>query len=105
MRQHREQALVPGDEDLHLSGLDRVDDGRSVGFTWWVDGSEERASEVVLTVTDTDGGGCRVDVVERFVGATGAAAASCSVLDAGAAWDQRLVGLELGTLLRAGVFA
>lgn len=82
-----------------------VDDGRSLTFAWSDD--DGAASTVTLTVEgdddghgDGDGGGSRVTVVEERAGGS---VAAC--LDAGAAWDHRLLHLELGSLAAVPAFA
>jgi len=73
-----------------------VQPGRTLTFEWEPgDGDDERSS-VTFTVDEADGGAARVTVVESRAGGR---VAAC--LDAGAAWDQRLLGLELDVL--AGV--
>ena len=71
-----------------------VDVGRTLSFEWATD--EGAASTVTVTVTD-DGDGSRVTVVEEPAGGS---VAAC--LDTGAAWDHRMLHLEVGALsLRA----
>jgi uncharacterized protein YndB with AHSA1/START domain len=68
-----------------------VDDGRALTFEWA--GSDDEASTVTFTVTD-DGDGSRVTVVEERAGGS---VAAC--LDAGAAWDDRMLHLEVGAMV------
>ncbi len=89
-------ALGVRDDD----GTDRIgrvvdaEEGRSLTFEWAPVGDSAARSTVTLVV-DGDDDGARVTVVER---PTGGARAAC--LDAGAAWDDRLLGLELDVLAR-----
>jgi len=74
-----------------------VEHGRRLRFTWSpADGDDDlgEASTVTLSLDRTPAGATRVTVVEAR---SGGRVAAC--LDAGAAWDQRLVGLELGALV------
>jgi len=83
--------------------------GRRLGFTWWPEDDERMASTVRFTI-DQEGGRTRLTVVETLPepsatlrngsGRNGAAKA-CSLADAGAAWDDRLLGLEVRILARA----
>lgn len=75
-----------------------VDDGRSLTFAWADD--DGAASTVTFTVEGDDDGGSRVTVTEERAGGT---VAAC--LDAGAAWDHRLLHLELGSLVAVPAFA
>lgn len=75
-----------------------VDPGRSVSFRW-TDG--EVASDVTITVDGGPEGRSRVTVTE--VARTGGRLMACA--DAGAAWDGRLLALELGALTAAPAFA
>jgi uncharacterized protein YndB with AHSA1/START domain len=71
-----------------------VDDGRALSFEWAAD--DEVASTVTFTV-ESDDEGTRVTVVEERAGGSVAA-----FLDADAAWDHRMLHLEVGALgLRA----
>jgi uncharacterized protein YndB with AHSA1/START domain len=77
--------------------VDDVVEGSRLALTWWRDGEDE-VSEVVLTVDETDAG-TRVTVEERAVLAGG------RTCQAGDAWDDRLLGLELTSLRRSLVTA
>ncbi len=71
-----------------------VDAGRTLSFEWATD--DGAASSVTFTVEE-DGDGSRVTVVEEPAGGS---IAAC--LDAGVAWDHRMLHLEVGVLaLRA----
>ncbi|QYG94742.1 SRPBCC domain-containing protein [Iamia sp. SCSIO 61187] len=74
-----------------------VDEGRSLAFEWATD--EGTPSSVTFTVDD-DGDGSRVTVVEEHAGGSMAAC-----LDAGAAWDHRMLHLEVGALGAVPAFA
>ena len=76
-----------------------VDDGRSLAFEW---GTDDGTSSTVTLTVDDDGDGSRVTVVEEHAGGSMAAC-----LDAGAAWDHRMLHLEVGALAlrRAPAFA
>lgn len=67
-----------------------VDAGRALTFEWA--GDDGAASTVTFTVDD-DGDGSRVTVTEE---ASGGSIAACA--DAGAAWDHRMLHLEVGAL-------
>jgi uncharacterized protein YndB with AHSA1/START domain len=95
---------VDGDRITEVDGtvrhvvFDEVVEGRRVGFTWWQEDGD--ISEVVFTVDETDEG-TRVTVEERAVLAGGRA---CQLEDAVcgmAAWDDRLLGLEMTVLSRS----
>lgn len=90
---------VVDDDGVERAGrvLD-VDEGRSLTFEW-ADASGA-ASTVTFTVEGDDDGGSRVTVVEEPTGGT---VAAC--LDAGAAWDHRMLHLELGSLALVPAFA
>lgn len=68
-----------------------VDAGRALTFEWAT--ADGAASTVTLTVDD-DGDGSRVTVVEEPL--AGGSVAAC--LDAGAAWEHRMLHLEVGAL-------
>jgi uncharacterized protein YndB with AHSA1/START domain len=80
-----------------------ADEGRRLGFTWWPEDDEALASTVSFTLTEEDGR-TRLTVVEtlpsRTVPTAGGAARACARSDAGAAWDDRLFGLEARLLCR-----
>lgn len=67
-----------------------VEPGRTLSFEWATDDGD--ASTVTFTV-DGDGDESRVTVVEEPAGGSVTACA-----DAGAAWDHRMLHLELGAL-------
>lgn len=101
---------VVGDDGATRTGrVLSVDEGRSLTFEWG-DGDDERSTvtltvEGVEAVEGADGadgalGASRVTVVEQRAGGSVAACA-----DAGAAWDDRLVHLELGALVAVPAFA
>lgn len=73
-----------------------VDPGRTLAFEWAEVGDAASRSTVTITVEEVGEGSSRVTVEERRAGG---AVASC--LDAGAAWDDRLMALELD-VARAG---
>ena len=86
---------VRDDEGVERVGrVVEVDAGRTLAFEWTTD--DGTASTVTFTV-DEDGDGSRVTVVEEPAGGS---IAAC--LDAGAAWEHRMLHLEVGALaLRA----
>lgn len=89
-------ALAVRDDDgvERVGRVVEVDAGRRLTFEWA--GDDGAASTVTFTVTD-DGEGSRVTVVEEPAGGS---VAAC--LDAGAAWEHRMLHLEVGALsLRA----
>jgi len=67
-----------------------VEAGRTLAFEWATDDGE--ASTVTFTVED-DGDGSRVTVVEEPAGGS---IAAC--MDAGEAWEHRMLHLEVGAL-------
>jgi uncharacterized protein YndB with AHSA1/START domain len=72
---------------------------RRLRFTWWPEAGGP-ASEVSMTVEEeTDGGGTRLRVRERF---TGGVSLKGRRVDAGL-WDDRLLGLELRCLSRSSL--
>lgn len=83
--------LVPGE----------VDAGRRISFTWWPATDPEAASQVTLTLTAE--GDRTTLTVEEAPGAR-AGGGRCSIADVGAAWDGRLVDLELACLAGTGAF-
>ncbi len=77
--------------------------GRSLTFEWSPVGDAATRSTITLTLDDDEDGASRLTVVERPGGGGRA-----SWLDAGAAWDARLVALEVDVALAgplAGVTA
>jgi uncharacterized protein YndB with AHSA1/START domain len=89
-------ALTVRDDDgvERVGRVVEVDAGRRLSFEWA--GDDGTASTVTFTVTD-EGEGSRVTVVEEPAGGS---VAAC--LDAGEAWEHRLLHLEAGALsLRA----
>jgi len=72
--------------------------GRRLGFTWWPADDETAASTVSFTLAEEEGR-TRLTVVETIPAPQGTAKA-CSLVDAGAAWDDRLLGLEVRLLTR-----
>lgn len=85
------------DEDgtLRIGHVVEVDHGRSLTFDWAPAGDSAARSMVELRVEADVAGGSRVTVVERLSGG-----GIASWLDAGAAWDDRLRGLEIDSLVR-----
>ena len=73
--------------------VDHVDKGRELGFVWSDHHGVE--SRVVITV-DEDTLGSKVTVTETRASVGG----GVRRLDVGSAWDGRLLGLELRSLLR-----
>ena len=82
--------------------VDEVAPGRRVGFTWWPSADPDAATHVTLTLT-ADGDGTTLTVEEVLVARAGGG--RCWIADAGAAWDRRLVDLELACLAGTGAFA
>ncbi|HEX7135471.1 MAG TPA: SRPBCC domain-containing protein [Iamia sp.] len=77
-----------------LGTVVEIDDGRALTFEWAAD---DGATSTVTFTVDDDGEGSRVTVVEEHAGGS---IAAC--LDAGAAWEHRMLHLEVGALsLRA----
>jgi uncharacterized protein YndB with AHSA1/START domain len=98
---------VDGDILRELDGtvrrftVDEVVEGSRVALTWWREddaSSESTVSEVVFTLDETEEG-TRVTVEERAVLAGG------RLCQARAAWDDRLLGLEMTVLSRSLVLA
>jgi uncharacterized protein YndB with AHSA1/START domain len=74
--------------------------GRELAFRWAGPGDD--ASAVTIRVDEGDDGRARVTVTE-VLASSGGRALACA--DAGAAWDARLLGLELGALVATPAFA
>jgi uncharacterized protein YndB with AHSA1/START domain len=86
-----EALRVRGDDGVERVGrVVEVEAGRTLAFEWAPD--DGAASTVTFTVED-DGDGSRVTVVEEHAGGS---IAAC--LDAGEAWDHRMLHLEVGAL-------
>lgn len=98
------------DEDAasRVLRVDRIDEGRSLSWTWWRPDDAAGASRVEVTLTELDDGGTRLVVTERMAARTtlrasaSAAAATAGSAAAATAWDYRLLGVEL-LLASAGV--
>jgi uncharacterized protein YndB with AHSA1/START domain len=83
----------------HLE-VERVDHGRTLAWRWWVEGDEDRASRVEITLApDLDG--TLVQVVEQPLAP--AAPARASAPATASAWSHRLLHLEALLLLAAAV--
>lgn len=101
-------ALHLRDDDgaVRSGTIEAVDPGRSLTFTWSPrpDGPGEGGapSTVTLAVDALGEGRARVTVVESLPTSGGSVLAR---MDAGAAWDHRLLHLELGALARSPVAA
>ncbi len=91
--------LVEPDGTTRRLIIDELDPGRRVGFTWWPAADPEAASHVTLTLT-ADGDRTSLTVEETPVARAGGG--RCSIADAGVAWDERLVDLELRCLAGTG---
>ena len=84
--------------------VERVDEGRSLAWRWWVEGDEGSASRVEINlVPDRDG--TLVQVVERPLAKVSAPTmtASSSAATSSAAWSHRLLHLEALLLVAAAV--
>jgi uncharacterized protein YndB with AHSA1/START domain len=95
-------ALTELDGTTRRLVVDEVDPGHRLGFTWWPAADPDAASHVTLTVT-ADGDRTTLTVEETPVARAGGG--QCSIVDAGAAWDERLVDLELRCLAGTGALA
>lgn len=91
--------VVDGDGTVRIGRVDRVEVGRRLQLTWWPAGDETSASTVSFTLAEEEAG-TRLTVVEAPVAGGGGGGARCAVADAGAAWDGRLVDLELRLITR-----
>jgi uncharacterized protein YndB with AHSA1/START domain len=95
--------VLTGDGTVRNGRVVEAEAGRRLGFTWWPEGDEGSASTVRFTI-DQEGERTRLTVVETLpeprASARNGAASACSVVDAGAAWDDRLLGLEVRMLAR-----
>lgn len=91
-------ALVEADGTRRALRVDGIEPGRSVAFRWWPDDEPAAATGVTFELTPTPVG-TRLRVTERPL----AGARACAWRDAadGAAWDARLVLLEVGAHLRS----
>ncbi len=81
------------DGTVRHAAVEEVDDGHRLVWRWWTD--EGTASRVALTVDRVDSG-TRLTVVEAGAGPVLASARA-------AAWDRRLLALELRSLVLVGV--
>lgn len=90
----------PGAAPRHAT-VETVDEGRRLVWRWWPAGGDGQASRVELTV-DRVAGGTRLTVVEVPVASSGTGGASLRAARA-AAWERRLLALELRCLVPAGV--
>lgn len=90
-------SLRDADGTPRTGTVTEVRPGEALTFRWAAEGEE---STVTIRVDERDGGGSRVTVTEV---AAGARALACA--EVGAAWDQRLLGLELGALVAVPAFA
>jgi uncharacterized protein YndB with AHSA1/START domain len=94
-----EGVVVDHDGTRRRLVVDRVDDGRSQAWRWWVDGDDGddgAASEVEVRLAPTLDG-TLVTVTERQLGLPASASASASAsacAAAGSAWSHRLLHLE-----------
>lgn len=79
---------------LRIGQVVAVDEGRSLTFEWAEAGDAAARSTVSLTLDEGDDGTTQVTVEER---ASGGRVAACA--DAGAAWDDRLLALELDVVV------
>jgi uncharacterized protein YndB with AHSA1/START domain len=78
--------------------VEEVATGHRIAWRWWEDGSDPGTSSSRVEITlSPDDGGTRVRVVERPLQPT----APTAQASAAAAWDRRLVELELLVLLAA----
>lgn len=84
--------LVDDDGTVRTGRVTDVDDGRSLSFTWASEDDPDAATTVTIAVGGTDRG-TAVTVVEAR-----ASGRPVARMDAGAAWDHRLLHLELGAL-------
>ena len=90
-------ALVEDAGTVRRLVVTSVDDGRSLGFTWWSEDAPEQASTVMVALDDAEGEGTVVTVTERLAGAAVAQCFDAVVADLGTdaehAWDRRLRAL------------
>jgi uncharacterized protein YndB with AHSA1/START domain len=93
------------DEDAtsRVLRIDAVDHGRSLTWTWWEPEDAGSASRVEIELIELATGGTRLVVTEQPV-LRGGAGLRAQASAAAAAWDRRLLGLEL-LLLTVGAYA
>ena len=72
--------------------VDELIDGRRLAFTWWPEGEERAASEVVFAIEAT-GDGSRLLITETAAGAAPAMATT--------SWDVRIISLWLAVCSQA----
>ncbi len=72
--------------------VDRVDHGRSLGFTWWETPGE--VSRVEFEIAELPGGGSRLEITETFVPSTLAP-------EAAVRWEVRVCALWACTVVAA----
>ncbi len=83
-------AIVDDDGALRRLVVTRIDDGRTLGFTWWRDDAPGEVSTIELDVVPT-GDGSRLVVRETFAGPLDGITASASA--AWRSWGTRLLAL------------
>jgi uncharacterized protein YndB with AHSA1/START domain len=87
--------VVIDDEISRFVHVDRVDDGRALGFTWWE--ADGEMSRVELEIISLPGGGSRLDITETL--AAGAAAVTAEA--AAERWEVRVCALWACTVVAA----
>jgi uncharacterized protein YndB with AHSA1/START domain len=96
-------SVLAGDGTVRNGRVVEAEAGRRLGFTWWPEDDETLASTVRFTL-DQEGERTRLTVVETLpepsASVRNGSAKACSLADAGAAWDDRLLGLEVRMLAR-----
>lgn len=82
--------------------VDRVDDGRSLGFTWWETGGD--ISRVEFEIATLPAGGSRLEITETFVARMSAMSATITstvALEAAQRWEVRVCALWACTVVAA----
>jgi uncharacterized protein YndB with AHSA1/START domain len=85
-------------DEVRRARIDEVDEGRRLRLVWWPETDATRASEVTFTLDPAEAG-TRLVVVERRPGGVGLKGRAHGE----AAWDRRLLGLELRCLARCSL--
>jgi uncharacterized protein YndB with AHSA1/START domain len=82
------EGSIVDDGVLRRVRVDRVDEGRLVGFTWWRDDDPGEASHVVIEVVPSRGGG-HVRITETISCANGTGTDAGAVTGAEVRWGLR----------------
>lgn len=87
--------------------VQRVEPGRSVGFTWWDESRPAEASTVEVVVDDTaTDGQVQLTITETLVPVGGGVGfRACSFIDVADSWDARLGGIADRLAMRCSPLA